>query len=195
VHEYSEACFRKLSALRHGDGIGAVVEMRLRRGVPPEDGARAVIAWQLQDPQNLGSIIRTAAAVNCRRVVTVEPSVDAVHPLSVRASAGMVFLTEVWQAGEEEARAWLAANAPVCAALSTRGAERLHTAAGHPPRMLVAGNEARGVPEDVASVVRGISIPMAAGVESLNVNAAAAIALYTLWGEQTEDEAANRVQG
>jgi len=192
VHEYSEACFRKLSALRHSDGIGAVVETRLRRGVPPEDGARAVVAWQLQDPQNLGSIIRTAAAVNCRRVVTVEPCVDAVHPLSVRGSAGMVFLTEVWQAGAEEARAWLAANAPVCAALSTRGAELLRTAAGHSPRILVAGNEARGVPDDLACVVPCVRIPMAPGVESLNVNAAAAIALYTLWGADTEDVAGNR---
>lgn len=190
LQEYSGACFRKVSVLRHSDGIGAVVETRIRQGMPPDDGARAVVAWQLQDPANLGSIIRTAAAMNCRRIVTVEPSVDAVHPQCIRASAGMVFLTEVWQVCAEEARAWLAAKAPVCAALSTRGAVPLGTARLQPPRVLVAGNEARGVPDDLACTLPCISIPMAPGVESLNVNAATAIALYTLWGAQMDGGAA-----
>lgn len=184
VQAYSAACFRKMSALRHSDGIGAVVHMRLVHGTPPDTTQRTLVAWQLQDPGNLGSIIRTAAAMHCRRIVTVEPCVDAAHPLCVRATAGMVFLTEIWQADETAARAWLAAHAPVCAALSTHGAEPLHAAAAQPPHILIAGNEARGVPQDLARAVRCIAIPMAPGVESLNVNAATAIALYVLWGAQ-----------
>lgn len=191
VQEYSEACFRKMSALRHSDGIGAVVATRLARGTPPDAAHRTLVAWHVQDPGNLGSIIRTAAAMHCRRIVTVEPCVDAAHPLCVRATAGMVFLTEIWQADETTARAWLATHAPVCAALSTHGAEPLQAAAAQPPQILIAGNEARGVPEDLARAVRCIAIPMAPGVESLNVNAAAAIALYVLWCAQHGSRAAH----
>ncbi len=184
VHEFSEACFRKVSVLRHSDGIGAVVETRVKRGVPEAGSGRVVVAWSLQDPGNLGGIIRTAAGMNCRRIVTVEPCVDAVHPLAIRASAGMVFLMEMWQAGEEEVRSWLAGRATESAALSPRGGEALSDASANPPRILIAGNEARGVPDELAGMVRRISIPMAPDVESLNVNAAAAIACYALWGRE-----------
>ena len=59
-------------------------------------------------------------------------------------------------------------------------------AAGAPsprrPRVLVIGNEARGVPADLRAAYRSLAIPMRTEAESLNVNAAAAIALFGLWG-------------
>ncbi len=183
VQVYSDACFKKMSALRHSDGIGAVVETCVLSGPPPpDDTARTIVVWQLQDPGNLGSIIRSAVAMGCGRVAVVEPCVDVTHPLCVRATAGMLFMAGVWRLDEAGARAWLAAHAPQCAALSAHGGVPLPDALAHRPRILLVGNEARGVPDDLARALPCVAIPMAPGVESLNVNAAAAIALYTLWG-------------
>lgn len=181
VLECSSSCFRKFSALRHSDGIGAVVRTRVNHGLPPEPLALTVVAWQLQDPGNLGSIIRSAVAMHCRRLVAVIPTVDPTHPLCIRASAGMIFLIDVWLAPEADAYAWLHHHASQSAALAASGSLLLDTAALNPPRILVLGNEARGLPTDLMTSLPSISIPMAPDVESLNVNAAAAIAMYALW--------------
>ncbi|MCX7847242.1 MAG: RNA methyltransferase [bacterium] len=180
----ADTCFRKVSALRHSDGIAAIVEVHIHQDLPPSDEQPVIVTWQLQDPGNLGSIVRSATAMGCRRIVTVEPSVDALHPLCIRATAGTLFLSKIWQLDAAEARAWLAAQSPRVAVLSARGTISLQCAAATPPQILLVGNEARGVPDDVTTGMHSVAIPMAPEVESLNVNAAAAIALYTLWGSR-----------
>jgi len=182
VFMYDPACFAKFSALRHPDGVGAVVALPEPAHLPEAATERAVVLWQLQDPGNMGSIIRSASALGCRTIVTVGPCVDAFHPLSIRATAGQIFTATICACGEAEARAWLGRRAAHAAVLTADGSVRLDECPAGRVLVLVVGGEARGVPAEVRLQLASLAIPMEPGVESLNVNAAAAIALYTLWG-------------
>ena len=184
VVAYDRACFAKFTAVRHPEGIGAVVRMPAARGLPSTDAATLVL-WRLQDPGNQGSSIRSAAAMGVRSIVTVEPCVDAHHPLCVRATAGQIFSVELCSCGEEAARAWLAPQLAKAAVLSADGGFPVE-AVRDGVRTLVVGGEARGVPEDLRALMTSLAIPMAPGVESLNVNAATAIALYE-WRRAARD--------
>jgi len=179
---YDAACFSKFTALRHPDGVGAVVALPEPALLPKAVTERAVVLWQLQDPGNTGSIIRSASALGCRTIVSVGPCVDAFHPLCIRATAGQIFSVTICVCSEAEARAWLDRCAAHAAVLTADGSLPLEDCPAGRVRVLVVGGEARGVPAKVRSQLVSLAIPMAPGVESLNVNAAAAIALYELWG-------------
>jgi TrmH family RNA methyltransferase len=183
VITYTEDCFRKLSILRHPDGIGAVIH------APPacalkDSVAPIVMLWQLQDPGNAGSIVRSAAAMGCGTVVVVEPGVDLLHPRCLRATAGTIFGIRYAVADASAATAWLARRAERVALLAADGDTTLEDARDTPPDVLVIGGEAHGIPSALRARHRSVAIPMRNGMESLNVNAAAAIALHALWGQR-----------
>jgi len=182
VVHYTAACFAKFTALRHPDGIGALVATPAVQTVPAALPARMLVLWQLQDPGNQGSIVRSAVALGCATIMTVTPGVDVFHPLCIRATAGLLLHAALYVCAEQAARAWLAAQAGDVAVLSADGADRIGAPGTRCPRVLVIGNEARGVPDDLRAAYRSLAIPMRTEAESLNVNAAAAIALFGLWG-------------
>jgi TrmH family RNA methyltransferase len=182
VVRYAATCFAKFTALRHPDGIGAVVTPPPVLPPPAALPARMLVLWQLQDPGNQGSILRSAVALGCAAVMTVAPCVDVFHPLCIRATAGLLFHARLHGCDERSARAWLTRHAADVAVISADGAERISHAGLRRPRVLLLGNEARGVPADLRAALRSLAIPMQSAAESLNVNAAAAIALFGVWG-------------
>jgi TrmH family RNA methyltransferase len=183
VTEYDAGCFTKFSALRHPDGIGAVVVAPVPCAAEQVE-LPSVVLWQLQDPGNAGSIVRSAAALGCRTVVNVQPAVDLLHPLCLRATAGTLFRITRAELPADKAEQWLLAHSSEVVVLSMDGDELGAEGAGLPAGILVLGSEAHGVPRAVRVRHRAVAIPMRAGVESLNVNAAAAIAMYAFWGRR-----------
>ncbi|MHB2018400.1 MAG: TrmH family RNA methyltransferase [Candidatus Xenobia bacterium] len=127
----------------------------------------------LQDPGNVGTIIRTAAAAGAGGVLYRNPSADPFGPKCVRASAGVVAWFPVRQTDTVPALPVLAARA--------RSAVP-YTDAGLPwqqPFVLAIGSEAHGLsPQVEAAVTHFVCIPMARGVESLNAAIAAAVLLF-----------------
>jgi len=182
VVHYTAACFEKFTALRHPDGIGALAVAPAVQTVPAVLPVRMLVLWQLQEPGNQGSIVRSAVALGCAAIMTVTPGVDVFHPLCIRATAGLLFQAVLYVCDAHAARAWLAAQADDVAVLSADGTDRIGAPSPRRPRVLVIGNEARGVPADLRAAYRSLAIPMRIEAESLNVNAAAAIALFGLWG-------------
>jgi 16S rRNA (guanine(527)-N(7))-methyltransferase RsmG len=131
-----------------------------------------------QDPENVGAVIRSAAAFGSDRVVLLR---EAAHPFLPRASraAGPALFQVTLQAGPALADLRVA-NAPLFA-LDLTGQDLEETP--FPERFgLVVGVEGPGLPESLQPVERR-RIPIAQGVESLNAAAAAAIALYA-WARQ-----------
>src|SRR5262245_24185756 len=142
----------------------------------------ALVLDGVQDPRNLGAILRTARAAGTGAVVLPRDRCVGVTPVVVAASAGLVFGLPVVKVpnlvramGElKGAGYWLFGLVP-------REGDAIHEreAVGRPA--LVAGGEGEGM----RSLVRrtcdfAVSIPMAPGVESLNVSVAVGIALYEL---------------
>ncbi len=139
---------------------------------------------RIADPGNLGTIIRSAAAAGVHGVVLTEGSVDPGNPKVVRSSAGALFALPIVLAGplSEVLQPLHRAGIEVLA-LRGDASTSIDDVDLLGPIAFLLGNEAHGLTgglnhEPPASPVLGVLIPMAAGVESLNVAMAATIAVF-----------------
>ncbi len=143
--------------------------------LPPD--ALVLVAHGVADPGNLGTLVRSAAALGAHAVVTTPGTVEPTNPKAVRASAGALFRCAVLR-GELEQLRELGFGVLVA---STGGAPLAEMRARPRRLALVVGNEPRGVDAQVQQAADGtVAIPLSAGVDSLNVAAAAAVLLYAL---------------
>jgi TrmH family RNA methyltransferase len=133
----------------------------------------------LQDPGNLGTILRSAEAFGATGIVALTGTVSAWNPKAVRASAGSVFRVPYLTSTAEDCIPRLhRAEATIFATLS-RAAQEAHQANLAKPVALIIGNEGNGVPgELVARADSTITIPCPGPVESLNAAVAASVLLY-----------------
>jgi TrmH family RNA methyltransferase len=134
----------------------------------------------VRDPGNLGAVLRVADAMGCSGVLCGGTTVDPYNPKVVRASAGSIFNVRLALAREpDEATAALAALAAAgfrrLAAVARGGADYATVDLAGKVALLL-GNEASGLPADVAGAVDGlVTVPMEGRAESLNVATTAAI--------------------
>jgi len=176
IIEYNRECFLKLSALKNPEGIGAVVRKKSFDNLPEDSSSKKVVLYQLQSPGNMGSIIRSAIAFGFKDIIAVNPSVDFFHPMTVRATSGIIFSANLYCCNNKEIISWLDERKELVAALSGDGTFDFNSE--KEKNILVLGNEPHGLPENFRNRYDGYAIKMENNVESLNVNAAAAIALY-----------------
>ena len=158
----------------------AIVEADTPQGVAAEivipagknaDGA-AVFLEGIQDPANVGAILRSAAAFGIARVVLDQACADPWSPRALRAGMGGHFALDIVET--KDLGAEMDAFPGTVAATVPRGG-----AAPGPADAWVFGAEGRGLSEETLRRAKvKVTIPMAAGTESLNVGAAAAICLY-----------------
>lgn len=133
-------------------------------------------------PANVGMILRTATAAGVGGIVVPRRGVATIDPMVVKASAGVAFTAPVLRcATAAEAAADLRAAGYTLYGMDA-GARRTVFDAELPQRVaFVLGSETSGVTEDVRPHInRWVSIPMAGGVESLNVASAAAVLCFEL---------------
>lgn len=143
--------------------------------LPPE--ALVVIAHRLQDPGNLGTIVRAADAAGADAVLVTDQTVDPYSPKVVRATMGSLFHLPVVR---QPLEAWVKANPEIPVfAMTLSGAQSLY---GHDFRhgaAFLIGNEGQGLTEaDTALATQLIKIPIPGNAESLNAAMAATICLY-----------------
>lgn len=182
VREVSDAELRELADTTTTQGVLVVAETpRVRlEAVSPRGTSVVLVVDGVQDPGNLGTLVRSAAAFDCEAVLCLPGTVDPWNPKVVRASAGAVVRLPVVQASLAGLDEWLGRHGYLMAAADAAGAP---LGAGAPPERvaLVMGNEGSGVTAAVAARCdRKVSIPMPGGTESLNVAVAGAILLYEL---------------
>jgi TrmH family RNA methyltransferase len=144
-----------------------------------------VVAAGLQDPGNLGTILRSSEAFGCAGVVLGEGTVSPFNSKVVRGSAGSIFrLPIVHQHGKESSNLQyvleqLRAKGVRLIATSSHKGTSLDQANLQGATAIFLGNEGAGLPRDVmAKMDEFISIPHAPQVESLNAGVAASIILY-----------------
>ena len=147
---------------------------------PHEAWAPLVIVLAgLQDPGNLGTILRSAEAFGATGVVAIPGTVTAWNPKAVRASAGSVFRMPVISSSVEECFAKLREAGTRIVTTTVRGAEPVDMMNFTGPVALLIGNEGNGVPEAIAAHADAqVTIPCPGPVESLNAAVAASVLLY-----------------
>ena len=156
-------------------GIAAEVAIPLRSVQPPQ--GRCLLLDGLQDPANVGAIIRTAVAAGYEDVY-LAGCADPFSPKSVRASMSGVFFARIMQGTQEEILLAIA-GMPVIAA--DMGGEDVFSYAAPEKFCLAVGSEGSGL----SALVRGradvtVCIPMDARTESLNAAVSAGILMYAL---------------
>lgn len=149
-------------------------------GLPAGAYRPLVVLDRVQDPGNLGTIIRTADAVGAAGLVLLKGTADAFAPKVVRASMGSLFhLPLVSGVSEEELTAWCHEIGYTLAACSLEGAKDLYQTDLTRRLALVLGNEAGGLsPALEAAADIKVRIPMPGKAESLNVAMAAVVVLF-----------------
>lgn len=148
--------------------------------LPTSAPATLLVLDAVQDPGNLGTLVRTANALGAIGVAMLPGTVDAWNPKSVRASAGAAFRIPIVHPSIEELSAWAHRNAFSVYGADAGGDAVASVSFDH-RAVLMVGNEGAGLsPEGRHLVDRLVSVPIRAGAESLNVAVAAGILLYLL---------------
>jgi len=164
-------------------GVAALVKLKPARlddllNQPTDDLLLVGIAG-LQDPGNLGTIIRSAEAFAARGVLLGEKSVSSFNPKVARASAGSLFRQPVITVNLQEVISKLKLRGVRVLATSSHKGVPLQKADFTKPCLVVIGNEGAGVPTEILAVADElVTIPHAPRVESLNAAIAASILLY-----------------
>jgi TrmH family RNA methyltransferase len=138
-----------------------------------------VVLAGLQDPGNLGTILRSAEAFGATAILSLPGTVSAWNPKAVRASAGSVFRLPLLETSVEECFAHLHEAGVRIWTTAVHGAEPVDRIDLSSPVALLIGNEGNGVPQALAELADGaVTIPCPGPVESLNAAAAASVLLY-----------------
>ena len=144
-----------------------------------KSGALIVVLAALQDPGNLGTILRSAEAFGADGVISLPGTVSAWNPKAVRASAGSVFRLPVVVANEDECFLHLREAGVTVWTTTVHAAEPADLVNLAGPVALVIGNEGSGVPPELAARADGaVTIPCPGPTESLNAAVAASVLLY-----------------
>jgi len=172
----TESAFRAATQTVTPQGVMAIA--RVHEATPAEaiEAARAarwpvVVLDRIQDPGNVGAICRTAAAAGAPALVVLDGCADPFGAKAVRASAGNVFRLVVARARWRDLEGLDAYGA------ASSGGLRLDEAPLENAGMIVFGSEAHGLSR---ADLKLVTIPLAEGVESLNVAAAAAVILMEI---------------
>lgn len=166
------ALIESVSDTRSSQGAVALFERPRHRvtDILERSGTIAIALDAVQDPGNVGTIVRLAAAFDAAGVLLLPGCADPYGPKAVRSSVGAILGVPVAQIGVEEL---LAAGRPIYAASMSGDAI-------DPPAhgaILLFGNEGRGVSAALLAGSQQIAVPMSPRVESLNVAMSAAILL------------------
>ena len=173
----------ELADTEHPQGVVAVVEPRAwaLADLPVAPGAVVLVLDAVQDPGNVGTVLRTALGLGAAGVVALKGTADLTNPKVLRGSMGAAFRLPAVSADPAGFLAW-ADERGVELWVAAAGGEAIPPRRHHgapPPLGLVLGNEGSGVsPALQTAARRRVSIPLAPGVESLNVAVAAGILLY-----------------
>lgn len=189
ILERSQSELDRLTGFRLHQGCVAIAPRVAVPGALPRDlDGPVIVLERVRDPDNVGSMVRSAAALGAAGILLGPECADPYYRKAVRTSMGAVFtlpiaVAEVWPGALDDLRAqgrMLVAMAPDPEARSLREVLR------HQPGRSVAlllGSEADGLTAGARARAHVVArIPMTSDVDSLNVSVAAAVALYEATG-------------
>ncbi|MBX3132508.1 MAG: RNA methyltransferase [Gemmatimonadaceae bacterium] len=182
VQRVSAEDFASAADTEQPQGVLAVAECPAHSldGVAVAATMRLLVLDGIQDPGNVGTLLRTASALGCAATLVLPGTVDPWNAKVVRSAVGLQFSHPTISCTPEEMLAFLSAQGVALWGADATGSLVGTTAA--PARLALAvGNEGGGLTPPVRAACAGlVAIPMAAGAESLNVAVAAGILLHVL---------------
>jgi len=195
VFDVTREVFRRIAGVNKVRGVLAVVRKpewsmeNLVAGLAEQQGL-AIATVGLNDPGNLGTLMRTGYAFGAQALFALEGSTDPFHPKVLRASAGHLLraVKGTWQEFRHACSSHgvdvlgLLPSPPEGEGLGVRATVALDELARDPTKAVVVcvGSEGAGFPEHVRDFDRTVAIPMRPGAESLNAGVAGSLVLWKL---------------
>ena len=177
-----EEVFKKLSDTRSPQGVLAVVRQkhyRLSDLIKAENGLFLILEG-IQDPGNLGTMLRTGEAAGLTALIMDRKTADIYSPKVVRSTMGTIFrvpflyVDDLFATVEEMKKSGVTFYAA-----HLKGSRNYNEAGYAPKTAFMIGNEGNGLSDELSSMAdEKILIPMKGGVESLNASVSASILMY-----------------
>lgn len=186
----SDTAFEKLSEEKSPEGIICIAKhldnLRKIDKIDRRDSffgaeGRVFLAESVRDPGNVGTLVRSANAMGCDRIIISSDCSDLYNPKAMRAAMGAMFRLEIASVASmpEAVSALIGNGRRVFAAALDENAQRLGAFELLPSDCFVIGNEGHGLSKETLKSCSGnVFIPMKNGAESLNASAAAVVLLW-----------------
>jgi TrmH family RNA methyltransferase len=173
-HELTETEFQKISALKSPQGILALVKLPLQQKIVPSDlkNKFSLVLDDVQDPGNLGTIIRTAEWFGIEHIICSIGTVDAYNPKVVQATMGSLARLQIHYTDLTD---FIPATG-----LKVYGAlldgQSIYQTVLAKEGLIVMGNEGNGISDEIIALIdQAVTIPRLGQAESLNVAVATTI--------------------
>ena len=181
VYRVEQHLFERLTEAENGAGLLAVVNYpEVNDAVLARPGGCIVVLDRLQDPGNIGTIIRTAVAAGYDAVVSLKGTADIFSRKVLRATAGMIFDIPIFRIDNpEELLEMLKRYGKRAVVTVPEGGVPYYDVNLSDNVALIVGNEGNGISEMLKnSADERVTIPMCGEIESLNAAISAAILMY-----------------
>ncbi|MBQ8451476.1 MAG: RNA methyltransferase [Clostridia bacterium] len=178
----TEKVMNSISENATPQGIIAEVFMRETVEFNPNKNKPILILDRIQDPGNLGTIIRTASATGFETIVLIDTA-DPYSPKVVRSSSGGIFYLDIFRMSEVEILDYIKTSNHKLLIADMDGKNVFSLDANLNNFALVIGNEGQGVSDSFKKAGEIISLPMKPQMESLNAAVSASVLMYTLVGK------------
>lgn len=179
VYTVSKSIFRAISNTENPQGIAAVVKSK-SSAIKEKEGFY-ILVDRLQDPGNLGTIIRSAHAAGAAGVLMSKGTVDAYNEKTLRSTMGSIFNIPVIEDYDLSLTKELKMAGFKLVVSSLEASEDFYNVNLRDKVIIAVGNEGNGISEEVYSLGDiKVKIPMPGGAESLNASAAASIMIFEI---------------
>ena len=183
VFSVTEPMMRKMSSAVHGQGVLAVLPKPERNLVDaPSEPGLYVLLDAVQDPGNMGTILRTAAAAGVKAVLLTEGTTDPYAEKAVQSSMGSILRLPIYErVTPKDLDVFLSRTELSLIGTALSGGKSYREVSCRENVVVAFGNEGAGLSEEILRrCEERLYIPMEGGVESLNVSVAAGIVLFGL---------------
>lgn len=183
ILEITNALYEKITEVKQPQGIMAIIKKQdytLSDFLIDTGAPFFVVLDEVQDPGNVGTVIRTAAAAGCTGVILTKGCADVFASKVVRASMGSLFYIPIFEGlSQYEVMEYLEKHDIRMLTTSLEASNVYFQVDFKQPVAIVFGNEGNGVSEALLKGTKEqLYIPLSGHVESLNVSASAAVVLY-----------------
>ena len=171
--------FESLTEVVNPQGIIAVVEKENTEANINKDQEIILALDDIQDPGNLGTILRTADSVGLKQILVSKGTADAYNPKVVRSTMGAIFRIKIIECENLENKLKELQKSSYKILVTSLQTKQSIYDVKYNKTVIVIGNEAKGVSENIQKIAdKKVKIPMLGKTESLNASVATGIILY-----------------
>lgn len=176
--------FRSISRAERASGVAAILHQRIQtlEQIQPDQFSCWTVLSQVQSLGNLGTLVRTSAAIGAAGFILLGQQIDPYEPVVVRSTMGALFKQKLVRTNVERFRNWIKTHRLTVIGASPDGVVEYDRVRYARPTALMLGHERSGLTDEQRSLCQQIvRIPMVGGADSLNLAVAGSLLLYAVF--------------